>query len=241
MSISPIGSPSSALRTAPPTTRASSPSRSSTCEQPRQRRLRAATRRLSSRARGSLTAPLPRNELAVLDMRRHVGRARRRAGEMRQDRRSCRSSGPARTMPSVGQHLRRPGRQRQQRRLGRHQIDARRATNGARNSASSVRTGRIIRRRSVRTGCAGYPPSRPRCSARRTAWRNTAARCPSSRGLRRWWLPGVIRNASGTSKASATSPGLSVSAIVRDRRAPPAAGCGSPRTSDRDRDSRSAR
>ena len=100
MSNSPIGSPSSALRTAPPTTRASSPSRSSTCEQPRRARLRAARRHLqpSARLAHRVTAPArtcrPRHGPA----RRSSPAARRRNAR---DRRSCRSSGPARTMPSA--------------------------------------------------------------------------------------------------------------------------------------------
>ena len=36
-------------------------------------------------------------------------------------------------------------------------------------------------RRPARTGFAGSPRSRPRCSARRTAWRSICARCLSSR------------------------------------------------------------
>ena len=106
-----------------------------------------------------------RNELAVLDMGRLVGRARRRAGEMReideaadhQDRarrcRAWREPSAARTQASAAPPWSPPDRWR-------------RSTNGARNSASSVKTGRIIRRRSVRKGCAGYPQSRPRCSGR---------------------------------------------------------------------------
>ena len=92
MSMSPSGTPSSALRTAPPTTRASSPSRSSTASSrasgPRAARRRRASGRLAHRI-------VARDELAVLDVRRHVGRARRRAADA-QHRRSCRSSARAR-------------------------------------------------------------------------------------------------------------------------------------------------
>ena len=63
-------------------------------EQPRQR-AGAAARRSSSRRSvrpvSALTFRLPRHEFAVLDMRRHIGRARRRAGEIARSRRSCRS------------------------------------------------------------------------------------------------------------------------------------------------------
>ena len=79
-----------------------------------------------SRAGGSLTAPRPGHEIAAfVDMGRLVGRARRRAGEMREIDEAA-DHQDQRADAERGQDLRRPGRHRQQRRLGRHQIDARR-------------------------------------------------------------------------------------------------------------------
>ena len=91
---SPIGSPSSALRTAPPTTRASSPSRSSTCEQARQRAFaqpRGVLQRAAARSPHTARARTcrPRHGPA----HRSSPAARRRNAR---DRRSCRSSGSAR-------------------------------------------------------------------------------------------------------------------------------------------------
>ena len=82
MSISPSGSPSSALRTAPPTTRASSPARSSTASRSLERRFLQPCGIEASA--GPLSLGLTRHELAVLDMRRNIGRARRRAAPLRQ-------------------------------------------------------------------------------------------------------------------------------------------------------------
>ena len=84
ISMSPIGSPSSALRTAPPTTRASSPSRSSTASRRDKRAFVAARAHRAGRGavRGHLF--LSRHEHAILDMRRRIGRVRRRAAELRE-------------------------------------------------------------------------------------------------------------------------------------------------------------
>src|ERR1044072_7704066 len=80
ISTSPCGTPSSVLRPAPPTTRASSPSRLSAASRP----LSGAS--LSQAASiftgGSLGRP--RHELAVLDMRRDVLRAGGLAAPLRQ-------------------------------------------------------------------------------------------------------------------------------------------------------------
>src|SRR4051812_45839419 len=86
MSMSPGKRPSSALRTAPPTTRASSPLALSSA---RTRAVPPAVSQGASASNGSALIGRPlffsaRHELAILDMSGNVGRIRRGAGEMRE-------------------------------------------------------------------------------------------------------------------------------------------------------------
>ena len=105
MSMSPRGIFSSALRTAPPTTRASSPSPLSNAS------TRAAGPDLSQGASDSTRASLIsrlREPVAVLDMRGNVGQIRRRAGEMRQQDEAD-DDQQQRSQHQFGDQMRRPG------------------------------------------------------------------------------------------------------------------------------------
>jgi len=65
----------------------------------------------------------------------------------------------------------------------------------------------VSRRRTGRTaGFSAYRQLRPRCSARRRAWRSSAARGPARCGFG-WWFLSSRKCASGTSNTSATSRG----------------------------------
>ena len=108
---------SSALRTAPPTTRASSPSPLSSAS------TRAAGPDVSHGASASTRASfifapgLPGHELAVLDMGGNIGRVRRRAGKMRQQEEAD-DDQQQRTQHELGDQMQRPGGLRRTRRSG---------------------------------------------------------------------------------------------------------------------------
>ncbi len=145
-------------------------------------------------------------------MRRHVGRCPAARRKIARAGRSCRS--PARSAAIAARRRHASG----------HDSDPARRRGSRTETAHRPRTAIRNKRnfgqdradhahdRSAHTARAGYPRSRPRCSARRTAWRNTSRSCPAIRCEWRWWFAGSIRKASGTSKASSTSPALSVSA-----------------------------
>ena len=194
-----------------------------------------------------------RHELAVLDMGRHVGRARRRAGQLREhdeaaDHQHERGDQRARRCAASGQ---RPGSQHARpRRPQKDGVDDERRQEQRELGEDGADHGRIIARhspargsaakpagwvplppdKSVRTNSAEFPRSRPRCSARRTAWRSTCAARPSSRGCAGAWLLRVHqegeRHLEGVGDLALVEREPIVGADARDRRQDAEAGEG---------------